>query len=210
LLSGAGRAFVAVVAVGMTVLAAWLGTVDYHLPWANDFDLRTEYRLTHAFRHYEHLLRLIADLGNLGSIVVVVIVFGVLTLRWRRRRATVLVVVSPLVAVGFTEYVAKPWVHRAPFGVDTYPSGHSTSVFAVATAIAIVLLGASAPPVSAATRWGWALGSLAIAAVVAVDVVAAGYHFATDAIGGSAIGIAVPCVLALGMDLAGAVGVRRR
>jgi membrane-associated phospholipid phosphatase len=184
-------------AIGVTV---WLGIVDYHDKWANDWDLRMSYRLSHRFAGHLGLMKHIADLGGQLPVVVFSTAIVALAAVWRRPRAIALAVGAPLLAVLLTEGIVKPWVHRAPFGVDTYPSGHSTGIFAVTTVLAIVLIGPSAPRRWAPLRWVIAYLALLVACAVAVALVAAGFHFATDVIGGACIGALTACLLALAID----------
>ena len=68
-------------------------------------------------------------------------------------------------------------------GWDSFPSGHATAAFAVATVLA-----AKFP------RWRWAILPLAIA--IAASRIVRGSHFLTDVAGGAAIGYAVGSVVA--------------
>ena len=77
--------------------------------------------------------------------------------------------------------------HFAAFSSDaaeaSFPSGHATTAFAFATAVALF-----------APRWGMAffLGALAVAGAR----VASGAHYASDALGGMVLGVAVTFALA--------------
>jgi len=111
-------------------------------------------------------------------------------------------------AAGFTEYALKPSVGEA-IG-QSFPSGHATSMFALAT-ICAVLLAAPARRLSGGARLLLALMAIGLAAAVAVAMVAIGAHTVTDAAGGAAVGTAVVLACALALDLlASAVGARPR
>jgi membrane-associated phospholipid phosphatase len=190
-------AAVIIICVGVT---AWLGIVDHRDQWANTWDLEWMYRLQHRFAAHMSSVRHVADLGGPFVVTVVSTVLAVVLAVRRRIRALVLVIASPIIAEVLTELVLKPWVHRAPFGTNTYPSGHSTGAFTLATVAAILLVGPTAARGRAALRWTAAVAVFLLAGAIAVALVAGGYHFATDTIGGAAVGIATTCLVALVID----------
>ena len=187
---------VVILCAGVT---AWLGIVDHRDQWANTWDLKWVYRVQHHIGH-QAAARHVADLGGPFMVTLVTSALAAVMAIRRRIRALVLVVASPIAAEVLTEWVLKPWVHRAPFGVDTYPSGHSTAAFALATVAAFLLVGPTAPRGLAPLRWIAAVCVFMLAGVIAVALVISGYHYATDTIGGAAVGIATTCVVALLID----------
>lgn len=192
-------AFAAVIIICAGVTAS-LGIVDHRDQWANRWDIEWMYRLKHRFASHLSIVRHVADLGGPFVITLITVVLAAVMAARRKIRALVLVVAAPIAAELLTEQVLKPWVHRAPFGVDTYPSGHSTGAFVTATVAAILLLGPSGPRRFATLRWVITVAGFVLAAVIAVALVAGGYHFATDTIGGAAVGIATGCLVALVID----------
>jgi hypothetical protein len=68
-------------------------------------------------------------------------------------------------------------------GWDSFPSGHATASFAVASVLAATF-----------PRWRWAILSLAIA--IAASRILRGSHFLTDVVGGAVIGHAIGFVVA--------------
>lgn len=129
------------------------------------------------------------EVANLGSPVLALGVAGALAAMARHRHdrlAMILCLAGPVVAVVLTELVAKPVVHRHMGNALTYPSGHTTDAASVATVVVLVLW-----------RWhGWRM-ALRWAPVVAMvplavslAVVRLRWHFATDALGGIAVGVA--------------------
>jgi len=83
----------------------------------------------------------------------------------------------------------------------SYPSGHTTAVFAMTTTLAILLL---VPPQQSRTRRLrvlLVLAALAIALIVAAAVIALEWHYFTDTIGGAAVAIGVVGALAIAIDL---------
>ena len=108
------------------------------------------------------------------------------------------------VAVGLTEYVLKPSVGQA-IG-QAFPSGHATSMFALAASCAVLL---ADPPrrVPGGVRLLLAVMALLLASVVAAAMVAIGAHDFTDTVAGAAVGTGVVLACALTLEL---LGSRRR
>lgn len=167
-----------------------------------------------------------ADFGSpaVVGIAIAVAAAGFLVRRWWR--AALLVALAPVIAVGLVEIVAKPLFDRTmPASTLTegglaYPSGHTAAATAFAGAVVLAAFGSG--------RWKparqrgrsqrgrvlspvrvWLVTLVFAAAVVccAAGLVVAGYHYATDTIGGFALSVATVLALALVIDLgAEAVG----
>jgi membrane-associated phospholipid phosphatase len=102
---------------------------------------------------------------------------------------------APVVAIIVTEVVLKPIVHRSiADGAPAYPSGHETGLVSLLVVLLLVL--ARAPFSRAVTAILVTLLAL-WAAVGAIGLVRAHYHFPTDTIGG--MGVAVACVLSVAL-----------
>jgi membrane-associated phospholipid phosphatase len=84
--------------------------------------------------------------------------------------------------------VLKPIIGRTSWG-NPFPSGHVTSVVALATALTVLLAGTPAT-VPRLLRLVLAFTAFLIAAAVAFGVIGANMHHFTDAVGGppSALG----------------------
>ncbi len=128
----------------------------------------------------------------------------------RRYRAALLAALAVPAASALTEFALKPLIHRTIEGYLAFPSGHVTAVSALAVALVVLLAGPSRPPLPAAARW--AAGVLAVAIVVAVAfaMVALGDHYATDTVGGAAVGTGMVLATALAIDAAAGALARRR
>ena len=136
-----------------------------------------------------HTKRAFRGLVWLGSPEFVAGAVAVLAL-WRMARRDVLgagtSALAPLLAVVLTEVVAKPLIGRRLSAAGhsfSFPSGHVTG----AAALAAVLVAL------AVRAWGRRAAWLAVPALllplgVSAGVVRAGFHYATDAVGGIAMG----------------------
>ncbi|MCU1449708.1 MAG: putative rane protein, partial [Acidimicrobiales bacterium] len=142
------------------------------------------------------LLDKVVWLGSLNFVVPMMAATALWAWRRRDRFGMALSVVGPVVALVITEVIAKPLVDRTNGGALAYPSGHVTGATAIAT-VAVLL---------AYRHWGRdrALQVAVVASLVplavGVGVVRLGWHYATDAAGGAAVGVAA--VLATAVVLA--------
>ena len=143
--------------------------------------------------HTNHRTALwIADLGN-GPVVLIMALLVAGWFAWRRLPAVAaLVLLTPIVATGLTEWLVKPLVHRSKGDYLAYPSGHETGVAAIALPVALVALGAGA-------RW-LVVGALAVPVLCGLALVAADYHYATDVVGGLCVATATTICVALLVD----------
>lgn len=151
----------------------------------------------------------VADIGGASAVFVIVLALVVWLYTRRRFRGIALAVLGPTVAVVVTEYVMKPAVDRRLLGYLTYPSGHSTGVFSVATVIAVLLVGDSWRSWAVA-RIGAVVLMFAVCVLVAFSLVAAGYHVPTDTVGGACVAIATVLLLAVLIDAVADRRVTRR
>jgi membrane-associated phospholipid phosphatase len=116
---------------------------------------------------------------------------------WRLVRRDILgaatAVVASLLAIALTELVAKPLIGRRSTSgghAFAFPSGHVTGAAALA-AVVVAL---------AVREWGRRAAWLAVPALllplgVSAGVVRAGFHYATDALGGIAMGFSAVLVV---------------
>ena len=117
---------------------------------------------------------------------------------WSRLRSSATLGALAFVVAGLLEYTLKHLVGRyrpdaampvlAAIGptfaadIDSFPSGHATSVFAVATALA-----------DGCPRLAWLF--YAVAAAIAAGRIYLGRHYLSDVLGGAVIGIAVSAII---------------
>jgi undecaprenyl-diphosphatase len=199
LLSDAARlpaaVIVAVSAVTTALLGVWLG----HGAHTDRVDTVIDARVKTVLPGNVKLLERLAWPGGLRAIIGMTAVLVLVCLLRRRYRGAALLVISiPAVAV-ITERLLKPLVGRTALGFLSFPSGHAAGTFALATAITVLLAGA--PRVPRAVRLAVAVIAYAVASVVAAAMIALGFHYFTDAIGGAAVGIGTVLATALVADL---------
>jgi membrane-associated phospholipid phosphatase len=117
----------------------------------------------------------------------------------RRYGEAALVAISIPLATAITELVLKPLIGRTSWG-NPFPSGHVTSVVALATAIAVLVVGTHART-PRLLRLVLVFTAFLIAAAVAVGVIGANMHHFTDTVGGAAVGTGTVLLTALVLDV---------
>jgi membrane-associated phospholipid phosphatase len=124
----------------------------------------------------------------------------------RRYREAAFVAISVPLATAITELVLKPLIGRTSWG-NPFPSGHVTSVAALATVLTVLLARTST---KAPRPLCLALASMAflITAAVALGVIGANMHHLSDAVGGAAVGTGTVLLIALVLDTLGQKGRR--
>jgi membrane-associated phospholipid phosphatase len=145
--------------------------------------------------------RALAVLIQVGS-PVVVIVAAVLTalacLWFGRRRLALLAFGGPGLA-GAAATLLQPLVGRTLDGDWAYPSGHTVGATSLALVAAFVLAAVLRPHPPWAATLIFGIGALA-GATMTVLLVAAGWHYATDAVGGFLVAVAAVLGAALLID----------
>jgi membrane-associated phospholipid phosphatase len=145
------------------------------------------------------LLSWLPDLGTLRPVALITLALVVACVAARRWSGAVLAAVAAPAAVGLTEYVLKPSVGQVI--EQAFPSGHATSMFALATICAILLVDPPRRHVPGAVRLLLAFGAFMLAAAVSAAMVAIGAHHFTDAAAGAAVGTGLVLACTLILDL---------
>ncbi len=104
-------------------------------------------------------------------------------------------------AVELTERLLKPLIHRTYLGSLSYPSGHSTAVFALAATLTVLLRSPPQPGRARALRVLIPAAACVLGGIVAVAVIGLRWHYFTDTVAGAAVGIGTVSALALILDL---------
>ena len=131
--------------------------------------------------------RVSRHLAWLGSPVFVFAAAGILSVVAVARRdwfAAALCIVGPGLAGFLTEVVAKPLVDRQKGASLAFPSGHTTGAAALAALAVLLAYRRGGVRLAAAV----ALPAACVPAIVSLGVVSLGWHYATDAVGGMALG----------------------
>jgi membrane-associated phospholipid phosphatase len=149
---------------------------------------------------HPQLLQRLVNLANPGSAVVICALLCALFLITGRSRLAALIVAGPALSGVLVDLVLKPVFDRRIAGALSYPSGHTAAAASIALVVVVAMLGPSRPPWPPAVRYG--IGALAVAAagVVAAALIAEGYHYATDTMGGLLAAIAFVLGAALSID----------
>jgi membrane-associated phospholipid phosphatase len=185
------------VCVSVTVL---LGVRFAHHTRAGWLDAVVDARIRADFGGHPQLLNQLAGLGDPIPVAAMTAALLLACLMARRWRGAVLVAVAVPAAAVLTEFALKPLVGRTLAGALSFPSGHATRVFALATAFAVLLAHPFHPRLPAFVPLLLALAGLLIASAIGAALVGVGAHYVTDTVGGAAVGTAVVLATALILD----------
>ena len=181
-------------------LVAVLGVIFAHQTAADRFDRAVDAPVITWFGHHPGLAGWLAFPGSLVPMAVLSVAIAAVCLRAGRLNGAVLVVAAVPVAAGLNDGLLKHLFDRTYLGVLSYPSGHTATVFALAAAVAVLLL-ASPPTRLGPLRVLLAAAACALGVVVAVGVMGLEWHYFTDTVGGAALGVGTVCGLAFILDL---------
>jgi membrane-associated phospholipid phosphatase len=190
----------------MVVLAACVSAIvvtgvrvaGYGLPgWLDEaFGPRIE---THLGR-FPAVINWLPDVGTLEPVAAMTLALVLWCAVTRRWRGAALAFAAVPIAIGLTEYVLKPAISGQGF-----PSGHATSMFALAAIGGVLLANPSLRRVPGAVRLVLLLLAVLMATAVAAAMVANGAHTFSDAVGGAAVGVGVVLACALTLDALGSL-----
>ncbi|MEO9138884.1 MAG: phosphatase PAP2 family protein [Jatrophihabitans sp.] len=204
--SGGRRFVVAIIAVAVAAfvtMALWLhGTRD---PTAFDANVRDWLNAHTGHLARDLLLGLSDPILTIGAAGIVALV----ALMRRRWDFLTLAVAGPTIALLLSTYVLKPSINRLYGDVElishgklkagyAFPSGHETGLASVTVLLAVLLLGSNRAPVRVKAA---GVAALTIWTLLgAAGLVRAGYHYATDTIGGFLLGLVLVLAVALVVD----------
>jgi membrane-associated phospholipid phosphatase len=199
LLPASARRLAAMLGVGCLVLVAVLGVISARQSHGDAIDRPVDSWIT-GLRINSSTLELISRPGGATASVVLAAALALLCLAMRRVGGAVLAVAGLALASLLTERVLKPGVDRTitVHHYLTYPSGHTTAMFALSTALAVVLLGVRGRP---AVRVAVVVAAVLVSCVVGMAMIGLGFHYFTDAVAGAAVGTGVVIGMAFLLDL---------
>jgi membrane-associated phospholipid phosphatase len=193
------RAAVVLAAVCVAVMAVLAMSVPHHAG-AGWPDTMVDPWIQAGLGRYPWLLTVLSRLGNKVPVAMMTGALVVACLVTRRWRGAVLAGVAVLASAVMTEKVLKLFTGLISDGWHSFPSGHATGMFALATICAVLLAGPSRPPLPGVLRLFLALAAVLVAGAVSAAMVAMDSHEFTDAIGGAAVGVATVLLTALVLD----------
>jgi membrane-associated phospholipid phosphatase len=183
------------------ILVTVLGVLFAHQTTADRLDRSVDTPIITWFAGHPGLAARLAALGSLHPAVALSAAIVVACLLAGRLNGAVLAAAAVPAAVGINDGLCKPLVHRTYLGVLTYPSGHTATMFALATTVAILLLIPPRPFNAWALRALIPTAACVLGGVVAVGVIGLRWHYFTDTVAGAAVGIGTVCGLAILLDL---------
>jgi len=191
-----------ITALGCLVLVVTLGVLFAHQSHGRAIDQAVDSWVL-GLHVRSGALELISQLGDAPAMTVMTAALALGCLAVRRLSGAVLAVAGVLLAECLTEAVLKPLVHRTITASHyvTYPSGHTTGLFALSTAFAVVLIGATPGRVGPAVRIGAVAVAVIVSGAVGMAMIGLGFHYFTDTVAGAAVGIGVVLATAVLLDL---------
>jgi membrane-associated phospholipid phosphatase len=202
LLPGAARRPAAIVALCCLLVVVTLGFLFAHQSHGRAIDDAVDSWVM-GLHIRNGTLELISRLGNLPAVTVMTGALAIACLVVRKLTGALLAVLGLLIASGLTEDVLKPLVHRT-ITVNhflTYPSGHTTVLFALSTALAVVLLNPRSDRPRPAVRTGAVALAVVVSCLVAMAMIGLDFHYFTDTIAGAAVGIGAVLGTAFVLDI---------
>lgn len=209
LLGPSGRHLAGWLVAGCAALIAALGVLVANQATADPFDRVIDSPvITHLGDHYGLLVH-VADLGTPVPALAMSGVLVVGCLLSGRLNGAVLAAAAVPAADVLGELLIKPLVHRTDRGGLSYPSGHATTVMAIAATITVLLVISPSPARARIPRLLVTIAAWMVACAVTVAVIGLGWHYFTDTVASAALAIGTVFGLAL-LDLPVTVGLIRR
>jgi membrane-associated phospholipid phosphatase len=202
LLHPGARRPAALALAGCAAVTAALAVAFARQSRADRLDAAVDGRIRGGLDRFPGLLHLLAGLGGLLPVTVLTAALVAACLVARRWRGAALAGLAVPAAVALTEYALKPLVGRSINGYPSFPSGHATAMFALAATCAVLLANPPRPRLPGAARLLLAAAAVVVAAAVPTAMVALGYHYFTDTVAGTAVGIGMVLLTALLIDRA--------
>ncbi len=201
LLAGSARSWAGALLACCAILVAALGVLFADQVRADRLDHAVDAPIITWFGGHQGLVVWLAAPGSLIPAAVLSAAIVVACLLTGRLNGAVLAAAAVPAAVGLDDGLLKPLVHRTYLGVLTYPSGHTTTMFALAATVAVLLSIPPRPAGAGALRVLIPAAAFALGGIVAIAVIGLRWHYFTDTVAGAAVGIGTVGGLALILDL---------
>ncbi|SRR5579871_1855569 len=201
LLAGSARTGAGALLACCAVVIAVLGLAFAHQATADPFDRAVDAPVISWLGSHQGVAAWLAAPGSQVPAVALSAAIVVACLLAGRLNGAVLGAAAVPAAGLLNDGLVKPLVHRTYLGSLTYPSGHTAAMFALAAAVAVLLLVPPQPARAGAVRVLIAGAAWALGAVVAAGVIGLRWHYFTDTVAGAAVGIGTVCGLAFLLDL---------
>jgi membrane-associated phospholipid phosphatase len=183
------------------LLVAVLGVLVADQASADGLDHAVDAPIITGLGSHHGLLAWLAVPGSLIPAVGLSVVILAGCLLAGRLNGAVLAAAAVPAATGLDEGLLKPLVGRTYLGALSYPSGHTTAVFALAATVTVLLLVPPHPAGGRRLRVLIPAAGFLLGVVVAAAVIGLRWHYFTDTVAGAAVGTGTVCVLALVLDL---------
>lgn len=201
LLAGSIRPWAGALLACCALVVAVLGVVFAHQTTADRFDRAVDSPVIIWFGGHLGLLPWLAAPGSYLPAAALSAIIVAACLAGGRLNGAVLGAVAVPVTVGLNDGLLKHLVHRTYLGTLTYPSGHTSAVFALVAVATVLLLVPPRPTRGGRLRVLIPAAACVAGGIVAVAVIGLRWHYFTDTVAGSALGIGTVCGLALILDL---------
>ncbi|MFC8501552.1 phosphatase PAP2 family protein [Pedococcus sp. NPDC057267] len=198
LMSGRSRARAASLLLVLAAVVVVLGALAFHQSRAGSLDRAVDAAVIAGYGgHAAAAVWLAAPGAGLPAALCTAAV-ALACLAAGRTNGAVLAVGAVCLSVGAVEWVLKPLVGRTYDGFLAFPSGHTTTVFALAASVGVLVHPSS-------THGAWrsrtaVAAAVVLACVVASAVIALRWHYFTDTVAGAAVGVGTATGLALVLD----------
>ncbi len=200
LLPPAFRRTALLIVAGCAAVVVIMGVLFAHHTQPGALDTAVDARMRSGLLRFGGFWRPVVVLGDPVPGTEMAVALLLLCLAARRWRGALLVAVAVPAAVALTELLLKPLIHRTFWGNLEFPSGHTTSVFTLATCCAVLLARPLRLRLPGALRALLATAAYLAAAAVAMAVVVLGFHYFTDTVAGVAVGVGTVLATALVLD----------
>src|SRR5258708_598290 len=172
--------------VGSAVLTAVGGILTAHHAQAGWLDRSADSRIKAALAGHDGLLVAVADIAKPTRVAVLIAAVVFACIAGRRLDGALLAVVGVPAAIGVTEGL-KRLVGRTLNGAPVYPSGHTTTAFALAAVVMILMLCPSRHGLSFAVRLAITPAAILTACAVALALIGLNCHYFTATLPGPAL-----------------------